>query len=170
MNEYLSDKDILQRTIDYCVGLGMKELSVGCIGRVPPQPETAAEMDRQESLPGMITYDVIRLFSHDACEGDVMGPINYFSHFGIYRHLEDLRKMGYPEYSLEWLVSGVHYIAQRKDDICIISQEEMLRDGLDALEKKYGKRKVAALKRRLCIGPIMHDVIEDHHKRFSKLR
>ncbi|MBN1543882.1 hypothetical protein JW898_00290 [Candidatus Woesearchaeota archaeon] len=165
---HISDEEILKRTIDYCVGLGMEELSVGCIGRIPPQPETSAEMDRKDRLPRIITYDVIRAYSMNACHDNILEPINYFRHFGIYRHLEDLGKIGYPEYSLEWLVSGVHYMEQRKDDICIVFQEEMLRDSLDALENKYGKRKVASLKRRLGIGPIMHDAIEDHHRRFGK--
>lgn len=164
--EHLSDKEILQKTIDYCVSLGMRKLSIGDIGRVPSQPETSAEIIREDRLPGIITYDIIRLYAIDACSENIMAPINYFRHFGTYRHLEDLREMGHPEYSLEWIVSGARYIEQRRQDICIIAQEEVLRDSLEQMEEKYGRRRVSALKRRLKISPIMHDVIADHYARF----
>jgi len=164
----LTYPELLQKTIDYCVELGIKELKLEDIGKVPEQPTTWAEIRSQDKLPKIMTYDVLVLFSKNACSDHLLQVCNYFAHFTIEQHLQDLKNMNLPEYTLEWLVGKIGYLEERKNNIYVIFYEELLRDSLAALEKKYGRKKVEKLKKGLGIHPVQEWLIDDHHKRFGR--
>ncbi len=81
---------------------------------------------------------------------DVFDSINYQAHFGRVDRLLDLIAVNLPEYALEE-VYREKYLDLRNKDVVIPVYEEILLESLIALERKYGKRKVFELKRKLRI-------------------
>jgi len=168
--KWLSRRQILRKTIDYCTSLGIKEPTLKDLEKPSAQRYSLGEMVRRQELPKIITYDLLHDFGTELVrQKSGIDILNYFRHCSITEVLRDLMDINRPEYTLELLVNQ-NYLKSRQNKVYRITDEELLKDSLALLEKKYGKRKVEKLKKKLGIGEIRQDMIDDHCRRFRKDR
>jgi len=166
--KYLTCQQILQKTIDYCKGLGIKEPTLKDLEKPTEQRYSLTEMVRREKLPKIMTYDVLHTFGTEIVSGDSgIQVLNYFRHCSIETVLKDLMEINKPEYTLEWIAS-TNYLKSRQNNVYAIFYEELLRDSIVLLEKKYGGDKMKKFRKKLGIKEIRQDLIEDHRKKFRK--
>ena len=166
--KYLTRRQILKKTIDYCTNLGIREPTLKDLEKPVEERYSLNEIVRRKKLPKIITYDLLHDFGTELVrQKSGIDILHYFSHWSIEKVLRDLIKINKPEYTLEWIINE-NYLKLRQNGVYRIIDEELLRDSLNLLEKKYGKTKVEKLKKKLGIGEIRHDMIKDHCRRFRK--
>lgn len=78
---------------------------------------------------------------------------NYQARFGECSRLGDFIEVGIPEYTLNSLIAS-GYLQIRANNVFRPVDEELLQESIISLTSKYGKVKVAKLKKRLGISEI----------------
>lgn len=126
-------REMLKRTID---SIGAKYLlSINDIGK-------------QNSKVSLEAIFVVMHSFDKGCE-----TANYKSSFGECSRLEDFIEVGIPEYTLNRLIAS-GYLQIRANNVFRPVDEELLQESINSLTSKYGKAKVAKLKKRLGISEI----------------
>lgn len=129
-----SPKDILKGRIKLWKNYGFKE---------PTFQDILEEKFKQENS-GLITLDLMSKYSRSFDE------VDYFAHCSGNEIVEDLIKIGKPEYGF------IHYLGLRpkEPNVTILCMEEMLTKCLGGLEKKFGKRKAKRLREKFNIKTV----------------
>jgi hypothetical protein len=106
------------------------------------------EIGRQNSKVSLDT-----ILDYMGSFGNGLDAVNYLAHYGEYSRLADFVEIGLPEYVIDRLIA-FNYLQKRTEEIFIPAQEELLLAALSSLDSKYGKAKVAKLKKRLRIKEV----------------
>ncbi|MCX6801147.1 MAG: hypothetical protein NTZ73_03080 [Candidatus Diapherotrites archaeon] len=151
--------DLLKRTMKYSIKLGMKMPTIKNIGLFKDNPITHFNIASTGKFPKLINLPVLYEFAEKM-------PARSSKMVRMIGNMEDellrgLTKMGYPEFTLQNLFDR-GYFEKRKSGWASVSEEAMLKQSLIDLEKKYGKKEVVKLKKRLGIGKIFEEILRSH--------
>jgi hypothetical protein len=125
-NFYKTFEDLIQ----YMIKCGFKEMGIEDIGKK--------------------RKDVIKIDNIDGYSEKILKGAFRFSAFTFEERYKIFREQNRPESVLEHLID-LGYIYKKQRGIEIKDYEEELSETIESLEKKYSKKKVDALKKRLKI-------------------
>jgi len=134
---YKTPTEIIKGLLTYCTDtLGYKLLTINDIGVERPKPSL--------TNPPYITLRALNA-STTGAGFDVM---NHYIHVGMGTALDDCIEAGYPELTLDCLISDEKYLDKRERGITIGANEEYLKRSLEALSKKYSLKQVKEFKEK----------------------
>ncbi|MCX6801146.1 MAG: hypothetical protein NTZ73_03075 [Candidatus Diapherotrites archaeon] len=142
----MRDALIVRDAMKYLLKIGARVPTISDIGLFKNQPKTIHEVVKMNTLPKVMSYDLIRSVAPQASK-KCFRAVDLFAHFGVHSHLGLFREMGYPEFTLQYL-EGEGYLEHRRKDFVIPAEERLLKDALASAEKKYGRKKIGEFKKR----------------------